>query len=152
MLALLTAALLGCAPLAHAAAPEPTSARQVGKEMSDAASAIRDYSAAKRDEAVRKTAAALRALDARIEALETQLDTEWDHMDATSRKQARATLHALRKQRIQVAEWYGSLKDSSADAWTHMKKGFADAFDALDQAWQKTERDFAAQQAAQKKE
>jgi len=62
-------------------------------------------------------------LDKRIDALEVHVDESWDKMDKDTRKKARDSLKALRKQRNQVAEWYGSLKSSTENAWEHMKQG-----------------------------
>ena len=64
-------------------------------------------------------------------------------MNEATRKEACENLRALRKQRNQVAEWYGSMKTSSADAWDHMKKGFSDAYKALEDAWEKSEKEFS---------
>jgi hypothetical protein len=47
--------------------------------------------------------------------LETRIDTDWDKLDNAAREKAWATLKVLRKQRTQAAEWYGSIKNSSAD-------------------------------------
>lgn len=81
-------------------------------------------------------------LDKRIEELEARVDESWGKMDKAAREKARANLKALRKQRTQVAEWYGSLKSSTGDAWEHMKKGFSDAYKALNDAWEKSEKEF----------
>jgi hypothetical protein len=51
-------------------------------------------------------------------------------------------MKALRRQRTGVAEWYGSLKTSSSDAWEHIKKGFSDAYESLSEAWEKPEKEF----------
>jgi hypothetical protein len=40
-------------------------------------------------------------------AYERKLDSDWDRMDQAARKKARATLAALRRERNEVAEWYG---------------------------------------------
>jgi len=88
--------------------------------------------------------AALDNFDKRIDALETRIDSDWDKMDRAAREKIRASLSALRKQRAQAAEWYGNLKSSSADAWGHMKKGFSDAYRALSDAWEKSEKEFGS--------
>jgi hypothetical protein len=51
-------------------------------------------------------------------------------------------MKALRKQRTQVAQWYGSLEHSSLDAWGQMKKGFSAAYIDLHDAWEKSEQEF----------
>lgn len=148
-LALLTMALLGVAPaglssqhLAPAQGSDQTSAKDVRREVGDAAESIKDYGADKRDEAARNAKAALDDLDARIKAMEARIDRDWDKMDKAAREQARATLEALRKQRVEVAEWFGALKNSTAGAWKHVKKGFSDSYKSLKNAWEKAEREY----------
>lgn len=148
-LSLIAVALLGIAPLSGASQDEAskqqddkTTAKEVRHEVADAAEAIKNYSADKRDEAAKQAKAALDALDARIEALDARIDKNWDKMDQAAREQARSTLKALRQQRIQVAEWYGGLKDSTTAAWDHMKKGFSDAYKSLRSSWEKAEREY----------
>jgi hypothetical protein len=140
---LITAALLAVTPLGHAtdhkASPQQdtTTAKDVREEVADAAEAIKDYSADKRKEAAEAARAALETLDARIAAMQADLDRNWDRMDAAAREKSRATMDA-------VAEWYGALKNSSAEAWDHVKKGFTDAYRSLRNAWQDAERERAA--------
>lgn len=148
---LLAAALLGIVPSLHAAQheTEETKAEAVRQEVADAAEAIKDYTADKRDEAAEKAKAALDVLDARINAMEKRIDRKWDKMDQAAREQARSTLQALREQRVVVAEWYGGLKNSTAEAWEQMKAGFSDAYEALRRAWERAEREY--QEGEQKK-
>jgi len=119
-----------------------TSIEEVKKETQDLLQTIGSYTADKRDEAVQKAREGLIKLDKRIDELEARIDKNWDKMNEAARKEARENLRALRKQRNQVAEWYGSMKTSSADAWDHMKKGFSDAYKALKDAWEKSEKEF----------
>lgn len=148
---LLAAALLGVAPSGHASQHEneKTTAKEVRQEVADAAEAIKDYTADKRDEAAGKAKAALDALDARIDAMEKRIDRNWDKMDQAARERARSTLQALREQRVVVAEWYGGLKNSTAEAWEQTKAGFSDAYKALRRAWEKAEEEY--QEGEQKK-
>jgi hypothetical protein len=78
-------------------------------------------------------------LDAHIDALEARIDKGWDKMSKTAREEARSTLKALRSQRVKAAEWYGGMKNSSIEAWEHMKQGFSDAYKSLQSAWEKAE-------------
>ena len=136
--------LPGMAPLGHASpdGKDPATAREIRQESTDAGEAGKNNRDDKRDEAARKAKAALDYLDARIEALEARIDKAWDKMDQAAREQARSTLKALRKQRVETAEWYGGLKNSTAKAWEHMKKGFNDAYGSLRRAWEKAEREY----------
>lgn len=104
-----------------------TSIEDVKKETSDLLETLESYSADKRDEALATSKAAMDSLDQRIDALESQVDDNWDEMTTAVRDKARASLQALRKERNDVAEWYGGMKASSAGAWEEMKSGFSNA-------------------------
>lgn len=114
---------------------------EVKQEMQDAIQALKEYSIDQRDEAVKETKAALSRLDNRIDALEMRIDNNWDTMNEAVREKTRTTLKSLRKQRAQMAEWYGSLKSSSAAAWEDIKKGFSDAYTSLYNVWEKAEKE-----------
>jgi small-conductance mechanosensitive channel len=154
ILSLLTVTLLGIGTAAAASEPpkEETGkplATETRQELADAAEAVKNFTVEKREEAAKKAQAALEALDVRINALEKQIDRDWDKMDKAAREQARNTLKTLREQRVQVAEWYGGLKNSTASAWEEMKKGFSAAYKALRLSWEKAEREY--QQKNEKK-
>ncbi|MEE4357885.1 MAG: hypothetical protein V2I97_15565 [Desulfococcaceae bacterium] len=150
--AMMLIGILGLTPLCYAQTENTgtsaeevttgTSIEEVKKETQDLLRTIGSYSADKRDEAVQKAKDGMNKLDKRIDALEAEIDKNWDKMNDAARRKARENLKALRKQRNQVAEWYGSMKTSSADAWEHMKKGFSDAYKALEDAWEKSEKEF----------
>jgi chromosome segregation ATPase len=138
-------AMLVTTPLCYAqSSEEKTSIEEVKQETQDLIQALEAYTADQRDEAVQRASTALNNLDERIDALEKRIDDNWDQMNKAAREKARANLKALRKKRNEVAEWYGSLKTSSTDAWEHMKKGFSDAYKALGDAWEKSEKEFGA--------
>jgi len=137
--------MLGITPLCYAeTSNEKTSIEEIKQETQDLLQALKAYTVDQRDEAIHETKAALNNLDKRIDALETRVDERWDKMDKAAREKARASLKELRKQRTQVAEWYSSLKSSTVDAWEHMKKGFSDAYRALHDAWEKSEKEFGS--------
>jgi len=121
---------------------DKTSINEVKQETQDLIQSLGAYTADQRDEAVEKAKMALNDMDKRIDALEKRIDDNWDQMNKAAREKARANLKALRKQRNEVAEWYGSLKNSSADAWEHMKKGFSSAYKALGDAWERAANEF----------
>jgi chromosome segregation ATPase len=138
-------AMLVTTPLCYAqSSEEKTSIEEVKQETQDLIQALEAYTADQRDEAVQRASTALNNLDERIDALEKRIDDNWDQMNKAAREKARANLKALRKKRNEVAEWYGSLKTSSTDTWEHMKKGFSDAYKALGDAWEKSEKEFGA--------
>ena len=117
---------------------------EIKQETQELIQALSSYSAAQRDEAIQKSKSALKKLDSRIDELEARIDDNWDKMNTAARQKARDSLRALRKQRIRVAEWYGSLKNSTVNAWDHMKEGFSDAYKVLSDAWEKSEKEFGS--------
>ncbi len=123
---------------------EKTTAAEVRRETQEFTQTMADYTAQQRDEAIKKSKDVLDKLDKRIAQLETTIDNNWDKMEKASRENARASLKALRQQRTKAAEWYGAMKNSSAEAWDHMKKGFADAYTTLLDSWQKSEKEFGS--------
>ena len=137
--------VLGFAPLCYAETPaDKTSTKEIKQETQELIQALKTYSADQRDEAIQKSKAALDNLDKRIDALESRIDNNWDKMNKTAREKARAGLKSLRQQRVELAEWYGSFKNSSDDAWEQMKKGFSNAYSAINEAWEKAEKEFAS--------
>jgi hypothetical protein len=143
-LSLLTIVLLSTAPQIHADmySSDKATAQEIQQKAAETTNAIKSYTVEKRDEAAKKVEAKLNSLDVRIEALEARIDMNWDKMDKVARERARSTLTALHKQRIRVAEWYGSLKNSSIEAWERMKNGFSDAYNSLRSSWEKAEKEY----------
>lgn len=136
-------ALFAGVPASYAdSSNKEATAKEVKKEMQDLLEVLKTYTVEQRDEAVEKTQKALDKLDKRIDALQVRIDKNWNTMTNTAREEARANMKALRKQRTQVAEWYGSMKNSSASAWEKMKQGFSDAYKKLEEAWEKSEKEF----------
>ena len=118
-------------------ANETATIKDVEKEVGEAAETIKVYSVEQREEAVKNMKSVLDEMDADIDRLEERVSNKWDQMNEAARRDAQATLKALRKKRNQVAEWYGGLKHSSDRAWVHMKEGFSEAYSSLYDAWQK---------------
>ena len=125
---------------------DSVTAQDVKKETRDLISTLEQYTADQRDDAIKTAQQAMKKLDRRLEKLETRIDNNWDKMNQSARKEARANLKALRQQRNELAEQYGSLKSSSASAWDHMKKGFSDAYQSVHDAWEKAEGEFVSGQ------
>jgi hypothetical protein len=142
--ALALGALLAGPLLSFAAdAPEkkPT-AKDVSEKAKETGRTIKDYTVAQRDEAVKQAKAALDDADARIRRLERKLDGDWDKMDEAARKNARATLNRMRRERNDLAEWYGGLKHGSKEAWDEVKNGFARSYDELKRSFAKARKEF----------
>ncbi|MCW8933224.1 MAG: SNF7 family protein [Gammaproteobacteria bacterium] len=135
--------MLGITPVCYAeTAADKTSIDEVKKETQDLLKTLNSYTVEQKDEAIRKTKTALDNLDKRIDSLQTRIDKNWDQMDKAARAKARSNLKALRMERTQLAEWYGSLKNSTVDAWEHMKNGFAKSYESLNEAWEKSVKEF----------
>ncbi|MFP4168089.1 MAG: hypothetical protein ACLFSY_04480 [Desulfonatronovibrionaceae bacterium] len=119
---------------------------KVKKETKDLLRALKSYSVDQRDQAIQESQEALDKMDKRIDALESSIEKNWDKMDKNARDKARSSLKTLKKKRSQVAQWHESLKNSSADAWEHIKQGFSDAYSGLNQAWKKSISEFDSQE------
>lgn len=128
--------------LAAQSSTDQTAMKEVKHEVADAARAIKDYTVDQRDQAIKKVGYILDDLDARIDKLEDRIDKKWDQSTSATRQKMKTTLRKLREQRNEVAEWYGGLKHSSANAWEDMKKGFTNAYTVLADAWEKAEKEF----------
>ncbi|HRP95282.1 MAG TPA: hypothetical protein PL143_03445 [Rhodocyclaceae bacterium] len=112
----------------------------VKRETQELLEALKAYTAEQRDEAVKKTRNALDAMDERIDALETRFAENWATMDEAARERTRAGMKALREQRNRVAEWYGSMKHGTQDAWEDIKQGFSKAYADLQAAWESSRK------------
>lgn len=131
-------------PLTHAqsVSRDSSKASDVKKETQELISAMQNYSVEQRDKALKEAKQAIEKLDNRISDLESRIDKSWDSMNKQSREAAKSNLKALRLKRTEVAESYGSLKTSSGNAWTEMKKGFSDAYQAVSHSWEKATNEF----------
>jgi long-subunit acyl-CoA synthetase (AMP-forming) len=128
--------------LAAQPSSDKTTAKEVKQKVAEAAEALKSYTVDQRDEALKKAKAMLDELDARIDRMESRLNIKWDHMDRVARRKATDSLTALRKQRNEVAEWYGELKQSSGHAWEDVKKGFLNSYQKLRNSFDKARSEF----------
>jgi len=136
-------AVLGFTPGSYAqSSSQRITIQDVQQETQELLMTLKGYGVDQRDEAIRDIEKAIESVDNRIDALEARVDNQWDKMTAPARETARANLKALRKQRNQMAEWYGSLKASSDSAWDHVKQGVSKAYQDLSKAWEKAEQEF----------
>src|SRR6266571_3916163 len=112
--ALALGALLAGSPLSSAAeAPgNKATAKDIAREADETGQAIKNYTVAQRDEAVKKAKAALDDLDGRVG----------------------------RRERNEVAEWYGGLKHGSAESWEQVKAGFLKSYQALKESFAKARK------------
>jgi BMFP domain-containing protein YqiC len=138
----ITAVFLAVGSVSLVAQTSAEKTKEVKEKVAEAAEAIKNYSFDQRDEAIMKAEAALADLDARIDRMESRLNKKWDQMDQSARKKAIKTLTALRKQRNEVADWYGGLKHSSRNAWEDVKKGFLKSYQQLRDAFDRAHSQF----------
>jgi hypothetical protein len=128
-------------PVFCATSAETTTAADIKQETLELLQALKAYSVEQRDKAVEQASIALDNLDRRIEKLEADMLAQWDDMDQATRAKTQASLQALRQQRTRVAEWYGSMKSGSANAWAQIKQGFSSAYEELQEAWESSEKE-----------
>jgi hypothetical protein len=138
-------ALLAASPLCLAAEEVSggrTTAKDVSRKAGEPGRTIKDYTVAQRDEALKEAKAALDDADARIRRMERKLDKEWDQMDQAARRESRAALNALRRERGELAEWYGGLRHGSAESWEQVKAGFVKSYEVLKGSFAKARKGF----------
>jgi hypothetical protein len=136
------AVLLAVSPLSFSAETSGATAKDVSGKAGEAGRALKDYTVAQRDEALKQAKAALDGADARIRRMERKLDNEWGNMDQAARRKSRAALNALRRERGELAEWYGGLKHSSAESWEQVKAGFVKSYEVLRKSFAKARKEF----------
>jgi len=144
ILVFITAVFFAMAPVSFAAqtSVDQTTSKEVKEKVAEAAEAIKNYSVVQRNEALKKAKTVLDDLDARIDRMQSQLNEKWDQMDQLARQKGVAALTTLRKQRNEIAEWYGGLKHSSSNAWENVKKGFLKSYQALRDTFDKVQSEF----------
>jgi|TARA_R110000823_G_scaffold105889_7_gene224334 DNA anti-recombination protein RmuC len=123
-----------------------SSVDELKQQSQELGETLQDYGADQKDQAEDAINRTLTALDKRIAELEDELSENWDDMSNAARERSQESLASLREQRERVQTWYNELKASSASAWERAKKGFSDAYDALSDQWNKTERDLTLDQ------
>ncbi len=111
-------------------------------ESKELLQAMEKYGEKQKTKAVALVDENLDRLDARIEYLERRLSEEWGDLSTATRTEISDQLMALRKERIEVAEWYGSLKQDTGEAWSELKAGFSESYEALSKAWEEAEESF----------
>lgn len=124
-----------------------TTATEVKEEAMETYQALKNFTLEQRDEAMAAAKERLAKLDSRIDELQTSLDQNWQDMSEASRKKTRQTLNMLQKQRKNVAEWYGGMQHSSSEAWEDVKKGFAESYDRLEEAFDNAKSHFEKESA-----
>ena len=133
--------------LASSHQDDETTATEVKEEAMETYNALKSFTLEQRDEAMTAAKEKLTKLDSRIDELQASLDQNWQEMSEASRKKTRQTLNLLHKQRENVAEWLGGMRHSSSEAWEDVKKGFADSYDRLEEAFDDAKSHFEKESA-----
>jgi len=118
----------------QAADPE-VDLQQLQDDWAAALDSLQDYSVDQRDAAVAKAGETLEQMDEQLAALQQRTDAEWAAMSAEARMTRTRLMRDLAAKRNELAEWYGGMKHSSAQAWGDVKDGFVDAYERLEIAW-----------------
>lgn len=117
-----------------------SSVESLKKETRELGQALKEFGSDQKAEAETAIENTLSALDKRIETLQQELDQNWDDMSDKARERSRMSLESLQEQRQRVQQWYDELQASSSSAWERAKQGFSNAYEALSEQWNETER------------
>lgn len=116
------------------------------EQWKETTEALGAYTAEQRDKAVKAGRKTLDAMDARLEKMETWTKENWHAMSEEARQKRTKTLKAMRRQRNEVAEWYGAMKHSSSDTWDGVKQGFIKSYEKLQEAYGKAAESFRSEE------
>lgn len=116
--------------------------KELKQEWSEAFDALKDYSAAQRDEAIDRAKEVIAAMDKRIDRIERLAENQWSQLSAEMRQGRSDALRELRRQRNELAVWYGGMRQSSVVAWEEVKQGFINAYQDLGDAFNKAQAEF----------
>lgn len=119
-----------------------TTASDVKKQAMETYDAFKEYTLQQRDKAIEAADKKLAAMDENLDAIQKDLDEGWQAMSQATRQKNREMIRKLNKQREHVAEWYGGMRHSSAEAWEEVKKGFSDSYDRLEKAFAEASMSF----------
>lgn len=117
--------------------------QEMKKEWSEAVETLKKYSASQRDEALSQAQQTLAAMDRRIEQLQTGAENQWQSLSKTMREHHEDTLRNLRRDRNELAEWFGGMKYSSDNAWEEVKQGFINAYGTLSDSFNRARSEFS---------
>lgn len=124
----------------YAEPSDDSSVESLKKETRELGQALKEFGADQKEEAEASIESTLSALDKRIETLQQELDQNWNDMSDKARERSQKSLESLREQRERVQSWYDDLQASSSSAWDRTKRGFSNAYEALSEQWNETER------------
>ena len=68
----------------------------------------------------------------------------WDELTAEAREDRREIISDLRRQRNDLAEWYGVMKHGTAESWDDAKQGFVSVYNKLGESYDAVVDQFTA--------
>jgi hypothetical protein len=117
-----------------------TDAGEVHEAIRDAVETMTDYTVEQRDEAVDEARKALAVLDEELAYQRAAFKHNWMRFTDSTREQATQWLEQLNRQRNRVAEWYGSMKYASGEAWEEVREGFSRSYAELVDSWENAQQ------------
>jgi len=111
----------------------------LGQQLDSTVTAVQAFTQDKTDKTLEQVETTLDKLDSSINQLESKLAEKWDSMDAATKKEARHSLQVLHEHRSKMAQWMGSMQQSTSTAWSKVKDGFSQAYSALEETFQDDE-------------
>ncbi len=138
-------AIVLAAPIAHA----QDDGASASEEWTQSIEKIETSGAEQRNEAVGAGESIAEAMDQRIEAMEQWVARNWDKLSAEAREDRQEIISDLRKQRNDLAEWFGAMKHSSAESWEEAKQGFVDVYNTMGEKFNAVVDKFESKDAEQ---
>ncbi|MDG2518385.1 hypothetical protein [Lysobacter soli] len=127
------------------ATKEQTQRQEVRKEVGEAVDSIRTYSFERRQEALAVARRSMDELDAQFDRMQAQSHADWTKMSEATRSRSQRTAAELRRQRNALSEWYGGMRQSSAEAWTEVKGNFIASYHDMVASMQRARDDLRGQ-------
>jgi len=128
--------------LPSVALAEDVTEHEVRDKITDAVKAIGKYTSSQKEEALIEARKLIDELDRYIKILEDRLEQQWNKMDESTREKTSDSLRSLRVKRNKISEYFGELKQSSSSAWEHVRRGFVNSFEALNDSITKAQKEF----------
>ncbi len=117
---------------------------EVSEQANEFYEALKEYSMDQKDKAVKEAKQTLSYLDSRIEKIEDKSIQKWEELNQEGKEQLQRNLKNLRKQRTEVAEWYGGMKQSTDESWDYLKSGFMKSYKVMSDTWHDIEEEYSS--------
>ncbi len=123
--------------------------KSASEQWTESIEQIQAYGADQKNEAVDASRSAAEAIDARLQQMENWVARNWDKLSEEAREDKRETISDLRRQRNDLAEWFGAMKHSSAESWEEVKGGFVNAYNTLGEKFDNVMNEFKSDDSTQ---